>query len=82
MFEILGHFTVALDKKSIQIILFFLFLQNVVIKAFELVHNKTYNKTCVTSIDSDQPLYPPSMARTLVNSSLSSLESVEGTCDQ
>ena len=29
----------------------------------EPAHVKTYNKTCVTSKDSDQPVHPPSMAR-------------------
>ena len=42
-------------------------------------HDKTYNKTCVTRKDSDQPIRPPSMARVLV---YPSLEAVEGTCDQ
>ena len=32
---------------------------------FEPVHDKTYNKTCVISKDSDQPVHPPSMARVL-----------------
>ena len=31
---------------------------------FDPAHNKTYNKTCVTS--KDQPVHPPSMARALV----------------
>ena len=38
-----------------------------------------YNKTCVTSKDSDQPVHPPSKARVLVYLSLDSLEAVEGT---
>ena len=42
------------------------------------VHNKTYNKTCVTSIDSDQPVHPSSMAIVLVYPSLNGLEAVEG----
>ena len=29
-------------------------------------HDKTYNKTCVTRKDSDQPAHLPSMARALV----------------
>ena len=48
----------------------------------EPAHDKTYNKTCVTSKDSDQPVHTPSMARVLVYPSLKSLEPVEGTCDQ
>ena len=43
---------------------------------------KTYNKTCVTSKDSDQPVHPTSMARLFVSPSLDSLEDVEGICDQ
>ena len=49
---------------------------------FEPAHDKTYNKTCVASKDSDQPLYPPIMLRVLVLSSLDRPEAVEGTCDQ
>ena len=49
---------------------------------YETVHDKTYNKTCVTSKDLDQPVHPPSKARVLVYLSLDSLEAVEGTCDQ
>ena len=49
---------------------------------FELAHSKTYNKTCVTSKDSDRPAHPFSMARVLVYPSLDSLEAVKGTCDQ
>ena len=45
-------------------------------------HDKTYNETCVTSKDSDQPIHLPSMARILFYSSLKSLEAAEGTCDQ
>ena len=41
--------------------------------------DKTYNTTCVTDKDSDQPVHPRSMARVLVYSSLNSLETVEGT---
>ena len=43
-------------------------------------HDKTYNMTCVTSIDSDQPVHPTSKARVLMYLSLDSLEAVEGTC--
>ena len=44
--------------------------------------DQTYNKTCVTSIDSDQPVHPPCIARVLVYPSLDSPEAVDGTCDQ
>ena len=43
----------GLDKKSIQII--------------EAAQDKTYNKTCATSKDSDQSVYLPSMTRVLEN---------------
>ena len=43
---------------------------------------KTYNKICVTRKDSDQPVYPPSIARVLVYASLDSLKAAEGTCDR
>ena len=36
---------------------------------------KTCNKTCVKSKDSGQPVYPPSMTRVLVYTSLDSLKS-------
>ena len=48
----------------------------------EPAHDKTYNKTCVISKDSDLPVHPPSMARSLVYPSLDNLEAVEGTCNQ
>ena len=48
----------------------------------EPAHDKTCNKTCVTSKDSDQPVHPLSMARILVYPSLDNPEAVEGTCDQ
>ena len=45
-----------------------------------------YKKTCVTLqedlCDQQRHVYPPSMARILVYSSLDSLEAVESTCDQ
>ena len=44
--------------------------------------DKTYNRICVTSKGSDQPVYPHSMARVLIYHSLDSLEAIEGTCDQ
>ena len=48
-------------------------------QSFEPVHDKTYNNTCVTSKDSDQPI---NLVRVLVYHSLDSPEAVEGTCDQ
>ena len=45
-------------------------------------HNKTYNKTCMTSIDSDQPVHLHNMAKGLIPSSLNCLKDVEGTCDR
>ena len=33
---------------------------------YEPAHDKTYNKTCVTSKNSDQPVRPPSMPRVLI----------------
>ena len=45
-------------------------------------YNKTYNKTCVTSKDSEQPVHPPSMARVLVYPSLDSPKSLEDTRNQ
>ena len=45
----------------------------------EPAQDKTYKKTCVASKDSDQPVYPPSMARLLV---YPSFEPVEGTGDR
>ena len=44
----------------------------------ELAHDKTYNKTFVTSKDSDQHVHPPSIARV---PTLDSLDGLEGTCD-
>ena len=40
----------------------------------ESAHDKTYNKTCVTSKGTDQPVHPPSIARALVYPSLDSLD--------
>ena len=48
----------------------------------EPAHDKTFNKTCVTSKYSELPVHPPSMARVLVYPSLGSPEAVKGTCDQ
>ena len=45
-------------------------------------HDKTYNKTCVTSKDSHQPVHTLSMAKVLNYPFLDSLEAVEGTLDQ
>ena len=47
---------------------------------FEPAQDKTYNKTCVTRKDSDQPVHPPSTAKILVYPSPDSLEAVEDTC--
>ena len=49
---------------------------------FEPARDKTYNNTCVTSEDSDQPVHPPSMAKLLIYPSFGSLSSVDGTRDQ
>ena len=49
---------------------------------FEPAHNKTYNKTCVTNKDSDQPVYPFSTAMVLVHPYLNNPETVKGKCDQ
>ena len=53
-----------------------------IINRNEPANDKTYNKTCVTSKDSDQPVHSPSMARVLFYPSLDSLNAEEGTCDQ
>ena len=49
---------------------------------YEPAQDKTYNKTCVTSKDSDQPVYPPCMASVLCHPSLDRPGAVEGACDQ
>ena len=41
---------------------------------YETAHDKTYNKTCMTSKDTGQPVHIPSMARVLVYPSLDSPE--------
>ena len=46
---------------------------------YEPAYDKTYNNTCVTSKDSDQPVHPPGG---LGYRSLGSPEVVEGTCYQ
>ena len=46
------------------------------------VHDKTYNRTCMTSKYSDQLVQSPTMARVFDYPSLDSPEAVEGTCDQ
>ena len=48
----------------------------------EPAHDKTCNKSCVTSKDSDQPIHPPSMARILIYPSLDNPEVAEGSCNQ
>ena len=51
-------------------------------KLYEAADNKTYNKICMTSRDTDQPVRPLSTARVFIYPSLDSPEAVEGTCDQ
>ena len=58
------------------------FLMYAALYTFESAQNKTYNKTCVTSKDKDQPVHSLSTARVLAYPSLDSSEAVEGTCDQ
>ena len=48
----------------------------------ELAHDKTYNKICMTSRDSDQPVRQPNLAKVLIYPFLDRLEAVEGTCNQ
>ena len=43
--------------------------------------DKIYNKTCITSKDSDQPVHPFSMSREFVYTSLDSLGAVKSICD-
>ena len=52
------------------------------IKLFEPVHDKSFNKTCVTSKDSDQPVHLSSLAGVVIFPSLESPKAVEGTCHQ
>ena len=47
---------------------------NTTLNIYEPAHDKTYNKTCVTNEDSDQPVHLPSMARVLVYPTLVSLK--------
>ena len=51
-------------------------------RRYEPMCNKTYNKTCVTSKDSNQPVHPLSMPMGLFYPSLDSLEAIAGTDDQ
>ena len=51
-------------------------------KINEPVHDKTYNKTSVTSKDLDQSVHPRSMARVLIHPSSDSPKAIKGTCDQ
>ena len=44
----------------------------------EPAHDNPYNKTSVTSKDSDEPVHSPNMERVLVYSPLNNLEAVEG----
>ena len=57
----------------------FIALKVISFRMYLPAHDKTYNKTCVTSKGSDQDVHPPSMARVLVHPSLDSPEIVEGT---
>ena len=43
---------------------------------------KTYNKTCLTSKVSDQPIHPTRMAKVLVHSSLDNSGAVKSIRDQ
>ena len=47
--------------------LFFSTKNSIDIFLFEPVHDKTYNKTYVTSKDSEQPVYQPSMASMFIS---------------
>ena len=49
---------------------------------FEPAHYKTYDKTCVTSKDSDQTIHPSRTARAFVYPCFDSLGAIEGTRDQ
>ena len=51
-------------------------------RSCDSAHDKTYNKTYVTSKDSDQSVHSPCLTRALVHPSLYSLEAVEFSCDQ
>ena len=73
------HHTIAQIREVSGKYLFFYFFRK---KKNEPAHDKTYNKTCLTSKDSDQSVHPLSMARVLVYSSLDSLEALKGTFDQ
>ena len=54
----------------------------IVVFQYEPAHHKTYDKTCMTSLDSARPVHPPSMPRVLVYLSLDSPDAKDGTCDQ
>ena len=68
------------DSKFCSFMSFFISKGNIF--RFEPAHNKTYNKTCVTSKYLDQLVHPPSMAKILFHSSFDSLEAVVGTYDR
>ena len=59
---------------------YYMFVSNLLM-SYDPAHDKTYNKTCVTSKDSDQPVHLPNMTWGLFYPSLDSLESVEGICN-
>ena len=49
---------------------------------YEPAYDKTHNKTCATSKDSDKPVHLRSMARVVIYPSLDSTEAIENICDQ
>ena len=49
---------------------------------FKPAHDKTSNKTCGNSKDSDQPVHLPNMATVVVYPSLDGSEAFKGTYDQ
>ena len=51
-------------------------------KTYEPAHDKTYNNSCMTSKDSDQPVHSPSMAMVFVYPYFDNPEVVEGTRDR
>ena len=57
------------------------FIVRILKKANKPGHDKTYNKTYVTSKNSNQPIHQSSMSKLLVYSSFGCQEAVEATCD-
>ena len=64
-----AYFIISNEQTQSKQVCYFLFLTCFV---FEPAHDKTYNKTRVTSKDSGQPVHLPSMARVLVHPCLNS----------